>query len=148
MVVHIHCQFIAWPWATCPKCTVMIVVCMFDAVDFVIDVINSVISDVVAIAKRAMCLGETLDGEGGFTVWGQLMPASDSLARGGLPIGLARGAQLVRDIAQGEAIRWVDVTVDSGDEIIMHRRRMEDQYRQSLGVGSTMVRATLGWRSG
>ncbi len=40
--------------------------------------------DVVAMAKRDLVAGETLDGEGGYTVWGQLMPAADSLTLGGL----------------------------------------------------------------
>ena len=95
---------------------------------------NDFRADVVATAKRALRVGETLDGEGGYTVWGKLMPAGDSLALGGLPIGLARGVRLVRDIAQGEPIRWADVSVDASDEIIADRRRMEDQYRQYLGV--------------
>jgi predicted homoserine dehydrogenase-like protein len=47
--------------------------------------------DVVAVAKRDLTSGETLDGEGGYTVWGRLVPARDSLACGGLPIGLAHG---------------------------------------------------------
>ena len=34
---------------------------------------------------------QRFDGEGGFTVWGKLMPASDSLRLGGLPLGLAHG---------------------------------------------------------
>ena len=45
--------------------------------------------DVVATAKRDLAGGEMLDGEGGYTVWGKLMPAADSLRVGGLPIGLA-----------------------------------------------------------
>ena len=45
--------------------------------------------DVVAVAKRALRAGETLDGEGGYTVWGKLVPAARSLAEGALPIGLA-----------------------------------------------------------
>lgn len=96
-------------------------------------------ADVVATAKRALRVGESLDGEGGFTVWGKLMPAGDSLALGGLPIGLAHGVRLTRDIAPGEAIRWVDVNIDAGDEIIADRRRMEDHYRQHLGVGSPIA---------
>ena len=43
----------------------------------------------VAVAKRALQAGETLDGEGGYTVWGKLVPAERSLAEGALPIGLA-----------------------------------------------------------
>jgi predicted homoserine dehydrogenase-like protein len=37
--------------------------------------------DVVATAKRDLKAGETLDGEGGHTVYGNLMPAADSLVR-------------------------------------------------------------------
>ncbi len=32
--------------------------------------------DVVAIAKRDLTAGDVLDGEGGFTVWGKLMPVA------------------------------------------------------------------------
>ena len=35
--------------------------------------------------------GEMLDGEGGYTVWGKLLPAATSRAMGGLPLGLAHG---------------------------------------------------------
>jgi predicted homoserine dehydrogenase-like protein len=42
--------------------------------------------DVVAVAKRALRAGETLDGEGGYTVWGKLVPAERSLIEGALPI--------------------------------------------------------------
>src|SRR3954467_14353988 len=55
--------------------------------------------DVVAVAKRALKAGESLDGEGGFTVWGKLVPASRSLAESAVPIGLAHGIKLVRDVA-------------------------------------------------
>jgi predicted homoserine dehydrogenase-like protein len=65
--------------------------------------------DVGAVAKRALRAGETLDGEGGYTVWGKLIPAADSLARGALPIGLAHHVKLVRDVAQGEIVLWRDV---------------------------------------
>ncbi|MEP6702292.1 MAG: Gfo/Idh/MocA family oxidoreductase, partial [Betaproteobacteria bacterium] len=38
--------------------------------------------DVVATAKRGLAVGETLDGEGGYTVYGKLLPARDSLVLG------------------------------------------------------------------
>src|SRR3954466_170874 len=46
-------------------------------------------ADVVATAKRDLQPGEVLDGEGGYTVWGKLLPADKSVAMGGLPLGLA-----------------------------------------------------------
>src|SRR5207244_10229813 len=56
-------------------------------------------ADVVATAKRALAAGEALDGEGGFTVYGKLMPAALSLARRGLPLGLAHGMRPVNPVA-------------------------------------------------
>ena len=37
------------------------------------------VADVVATAKRDLRAGRALDGEGGYTVCGKLMPAEDSL---------------------------------------------------------------------
>jgi predicted homoserine dehydrogenase-like protein len=65
--------------------------------------------DVVAVAKRDLVAGATLDGEGGYTVWGRLMPARDSLALGGLPIGLAHGVRLTRAVKKGAALTWRDI---------------------------------------
>ncbi len=62
--------------------------------------------DVVAVAKRALQAGEMLDGEGGYTVWGKLVPARRSLAEGALPIGLAHRVRLRRDIGAGDIVRW------------------------------------------
>lgn len=84
--------------------------------------------DVVATAKRDLTEGEMLDGEGGYTVWGKLMPAADSLALGGLPIGLAHGCRLKRPIAKGAPVRWADVDMDETQEIVRVRREMEAQF--------------------
>jgi predicted homoserine dehydrogenase-like protein len=82
-------------------------------------------SDVAATAKRALRKGEILDGEGGFTVWGRQVPAAASLAEGYLPLGLATGVKLVRDIAEGEPLRWSDVAIDAEATAVMVRREME-----------------------
>jgi predicted homoserine dehydrogenase-like protein len=89
--------------------------------------------DVVAVAKRDLKVGETLDGEGGYTVWGRLMPARDSLACGGLPIGLAHGARLARAINKGMMLTWTDiVAIDS--EIVRFRREMETLFAAEWGL--------------
>lgn len=81
--------------------------------------------DVAAIAKRNLRAGEMLDGEGGYTVWGKLMPAQASLAQGALPIGLAHRVKLVRDVAHGAVVRWSDVEIDAGNETVKVRKAME-----------------------
>ena len=82
-------------------------------------------ADVVAAAKRALRHGETLDGEGGYTVYGRLMPAAESVATGGLPLGLAHGVKLTRAISAHETVRWQDVVADEADPAIRLRREME-----------------------
>jgi predicted homoserine dehydrogenase-like protein len=81
--------------------------------------------DVVATAKRDLKEGETLDGEGGFTVWGKLMPAADSLRLGGLPVGLAHHLKLRRPVKAGTPLSWNDVIADENDAAIKFRREME-----------------------
>ena len=86
-------------------------------------------SDVVATAKRDLNAGEMLDGEGGFTVYGKLMPASKSLAVGGLPIGLAHRVKLTNKIKRDQPITWADVDIDRSTEAVITRQAMEALYR-------------------
>jgi predicted homoserine dehydrogenase-like protein len=84
--------------------------------------------DVVATAKRDLVAGEMLDGEGGYTVYGKLLPAADSLRLGGLPIGLAHKVRLVRPVVQGAAVSWADVEIDATSEAVRVRREMEAAF--------------------
>ncbi|MCL8489037.1 MULTISPECIES: NAD(P)H-dependent oxidoreductase [Bradyrhizobium] len=81
--------------------------------------------DVVAVAKKTLRAGEMLDGEGGYTVWGKVLPAATSLQLGALPIGLAHRVKLTRDVAHGEVLRWSDVAIDTADETVSVRKQME-----------------------
>jgi predicted homoserine dehydrogenase-like protein len=87
--------------------------------------------DAVAVAKRELKSGEMLDGEGGFTVWGRLMPARQSLQRGALPIGLAHGMPLRRAVVEGEVVTWSDVVADETAQAVRVRREMEQQFTGS-----------------
>ncbi|HKS85944.1 MAG TPA: SAF domain-containing protein [Pseudolabrys sp.] len=92
-------------------------------------------SDVVATAKRSLKVGEILDGEGGFCVWGKQTPSELSLEAGLLPLGLAHGVKLKRDIAEGQSLRWSDVACDSHDDAVKIRREMEAAFgRQNAGA--------------
>jgi predicted homoserine dehydrogenase-like protein len=85
-------------------------------------------ADAVAVAKRPLAAGEVLDGEGGFCVYGRLMPAAESRRIGALPIGLARGVRLERAVGEDRPVTWSDVAVDEGDEAVRVRREMEREY--------------------
>jgi predicted homoserine dehydrogenase-like protein len=82
-------------------------------------------ADVVATAKRDLGAGELLDGEGGYTVWGKLLPAATSARIGGLPLGLAHGVRVVRPVRQGQSLCWDDVAMDTGSRAYALRRELE-----------------------
>ena len=90
--------------------------------------------DVVATAKRDLVAGEMLDGEGGFTVYGKLLPASESLALGGLPLGLAHGVKVIRPVKAGSAVSWADVAFDANATAVNFRREMERVFAHEAVV--------------
>jgi len=89
--------------------------------------------DVVATAKRDLAAGEALDGEGGYTVYGKLLPAAASIALGGLPLGLAHGVKLKGAVAANQSLRWDDVIYDANDEAVKFRRAMEKRFEEGGG---------------
>ena len=84
--------------------------------------------DVVAVAKRDLKAGEMLDGEGGALVWGKCVPASRSKALGALPIGLAHGIRLARDVTLGEILTAADAPLDETLDAVRVRREMEAAF--------------------
>ncbi|MDQ3702750.1 MAG: SAF domain-containing protein, partial [Chloroflexota bacterium] len=83
------------------------------------------VADVVATAKRDLTPGEVLDGEGGYLVYGKLIPAGDSLGAHALPIGLAQGVGVSRPIAAGQVLTWADVEAGEERDAARVRREME-----------------------
>jgi len=83
-------------------------------------------ADAVATAKKDLKPGEILDGEGGYTVVGRLMPADASLSQGCLPLGLAHGWKMLRPVAAGQPLKWSDVAFDANLPAVRLRREMEN----------------------
>ena len=89
-------------------------------------------ADVVATAKRDLQAGEILDGEGGYTVWGKLLPSDTSRKLGGLPLGLAHNIKLLRPVRQGQSLCWDDVAIDTSTRAYQLRREMENHFAVPL----------------
>ena len=85
-------------------------------------------ADVVAIAKRDINAGEILDGEGGYTVWGRLMPAAASVAAQALPIGLASSIALTRPVKQDQVITMDDVSAETTNQAWQVRYEMLEHF--------------------
>lgn len=78
--------------------------------------------DVVATAKIDIKKGEVLDGMGYYMTYGQCENADIVAQEKLLPIGLAEGCTVTRDIAKDDVLTYDDVNVPSG--------RLCDQLRQ------------------
>jgi len=79
--------------------------------------------EVVTMAKRDLRAGEALDGIGGFSGYGLIENAAPARAARALPIGLAEGAVLRRDVAK-------DRIVTEDDVIMPPERRCDRLWRE------------------
>jgi predicted homoserine dehydrogenase-like protein len=95
--------------------------------------------DAVATAKRDLNPGEMLDGEGGYAVWANAIPASKSLAVGALPIGLAHNVKLKRAVKKDAVVRFEDVELAHDLDVVALRQEMERHARTNPG-GSILLR--------
>lgn len=86
--------------------------------------------DVTTTAKRDLHAGEVLDGEGGYTVFGKLAPAHVSFEHSALPLGLAHGMKLVRDVPKDRMVSWNDVEPDESLLAVRVRRELEQEFRR------------------
>lgn len=86
------------------------------------------VCDVITMAKRDLRAGETLDGIGGFLCYG-VLENTDVVRRDQLlPMGLAQGCRLVRDVSKDHAISYRDVVVPTDRLADRLRREMEDHF--------------------
>jgi predicted homoserine dehydrogenase-like protein len=72
------------------------------------------VCEVLAVAKRPLRAGERIDGIGGFACYGLLDNTEVVRREGLLPVGLAEGCRLIRDVPQDQPIRYHDVEVPAG----------------------------------
>jgi predicted homoserine dehydrogenase-like protein len=72
------------------------------------------VCEVVAVAKRNLRIGETLDGIGGFCTYGLIDNACEARASAALPIGLSEGCVLRHAIAKDSVLTFDDVEAPAG----------------------------------
>jgi predicted homoserine dehydrogenase-like protein len=89
-------------------------------------------ADVAATAKKDLKPGDTLDGEGGYTVFGRLVPARESVERRYLPMGLSHGARMVKPVTKDSIVTYDDAIVDESSFACRLRRQQESALRGNL----------------
>ena len=90
--------------------------------------------DAVATAKKDMQPGEILDGEGGFAVWANAIPASRSLELRALPIGLAHNVKLKRPLKKDQVVSYDDVDLVNDRDVVVLRQEMENRFRSAQSL--------------
>lgn len=91
---------------------------------------NQPVADVMAVAKRNLQAGETLDAFGGYTFHGVMDHYAAAHAVNALPVGLAPGAVLTQPKKQGEVITWADVRLDETLDVVKLRREQDQLLDQ------------------
>ncbi|NIH79703.1 NAD(P)H-dependent oxidoreductase [Amycolatopsis viridis] len=82
-------------------------------------------AEVLAVAKRNLAAGERIDGIGGDTVYGITDSADAARSGGHVPLGLAAGARVLRDVPAGTVLTSADIAVDETTTIASLRRLQE-----------------------
>jgi predicted homoserine dehydrogenase-like protein len=98
---------------------------------------HGLVVDVVATAKRELRAGETLDGLGRHTVYGQCENADLAVAERLLPIGVAEGCTLEKDVAKDEVLTYDDVALPPGR--LCDRLRTEQARLVVERAGATVL---------
>lgn len=88
------------------------------------------VAETIAVAKRDLQPGETIDALGGYTVYGMIERADVAREEQILPLGLVVGATVERPIQMGQPLRADAVTLKEGLAIV----RMRQAQNQLLGL--------------
>jgi predicted homoserine dehydrogenase-like protein len=89
--------------------------------------------EVVATAKRQLKLGEILDGLGGYMTYGQAERAVVAERSGLLPIGVAEGCMLRRDVPKDAVLSYDDVELPGGRLIDRLRAEQAAHFGSEAG---------------
>lgn len=83
-------------------------------------------ADVAAVAKFDLPAGTVLDGEGGYHVYGEAVPARTSMERKLLPLNFTANKRILRDIKAGEFLTLDDIEYDPHCLTMQMRKEMAD----------------------
>jgi predicted homoserine dehydrogenase-like protein len=88
-------------------------------------VAHQMVSEVVTIAKRDLHAGETLGGIGSADVFHRLYTYQEACMLKAVPMGIAPGARVIRDILKGEVISAEAISPDTS-RVVYQLRQMQD----------------------
>jgi predicted homoserine dehydrogenase-like protein len=90
--------------------------------------INKPVAEVMCTAKKDLNPGEKLDTFGGYTFYGIIDRAAEAQRLNALPVGLAPGAKVKKQVLKGAIITWDVVELDETSTPVK-LRRMQDEMK-------------------
>ncbi|MBF0433539.1 MAG: NAD(P)-dependent oxidoreductase, partial [Fibrobacteria bacterium] len=88
---------------------------------------QKLVSECVAVAKRNLKAGETLDGIGGFCYRVSIEKAEEAQSNKMVPAGLIKGAVLAKDVSQGTVIDYSMLESIPDNALSRMRKRMDEE---------------------
>lgn len=104
--------------------------------DVVLAPISAPVVDVITLAKTDLKAGETLDGIGYYMTYGQCENADVVKAQRLLPMGLAEGCRLKRDIPKDKALTYDDIELPVGRLCDRLRSEQEAYFASALPLAT------------
>ena len=103
--------------------------------DYVITPKAGPVVDVVATAKADLMAGDTLDGIGGYMTYGMCENYADVRAQELLPMGIAEGARMKRDVRRDQVLTYADVSLPEHNLCCKLRWEQDNRFPGSYGSG-------------
>ena len=88
-------------------------------------------SEVCAVAKKDLKVGERLDATGEYTYRAWIMSVAVAVAAKGVPCGLIENGKVTKPIKMGELLTTENITIDTSAKIVTLRKRQDDMLKAS-----------------
>lgn len=83
-------------------------------------------SEVCAVAKKDLSVGERLDSIGEYTYRAWIMTVGDAVKAHAVPCGLIENGKVTKPIKKGELLTRENISVDASSKIVALRKRQDD----------------------
>ena len=90
---------------------------------------KTMVSEVVSIAKRDLKAGETIGGIGSADIYHKIYTYPDARQMKGIPMGIAPGARILKDVKMGMPLTEENTAPDSS-QFVYQLRKMQDDMLQ------------------
>ena len=94
---------------------------------------ETMVSEVVAVAKRDLKKGETVGGIGSADIYGKIYTYDEACAQEMMPLGIAANGVVIEDVEQGACLTRKNVKADESTFIYKMRQEQDAMLAREVG---------------